>query len=116
MAAPLDFRWKCGPGQYVISTFGRTLTAGELRLLLRYLLVGWGDLSLHDFRHAEAEDAAFDGYSTKLIMFLLGQTDINNAAYYSLLDDWARDIVDQDRLRRREREQDERLAQAGVAA
>ena len=109
MAAAYDFKWKCAPAQYVISSFGRTLNMGELHVLLEYLLVGWDDYGFQDFRHAEAEDAAFDGYSTKLIAFLLGQADIDNALYYSQLDDWARAIVDQERLRRREEAQDRRL-------
>ena len=111
MAAPADFKWKCGPGQYVISSFGRALTQLQLQIPLWYLLDGWDDYTLHDFRHAEAEDAALDGYSAKLIAFLLGQQDIDNALYYSQLPDWAREVVDRENLRRREEEQDRRASE-----
>lgn len=111
MDAPEDFKWKCGPGQYVFSSFGRTLTRQQLQIPLWYLLDGWDDYTLHDFRHAEAEDAALDGYSVRLIAFLLGQQSIDSALYYSKLDDWAREVVDRENLRRREEEQDRRATE-----
>lgn len=115
MAAPSDFKWKCGPGQYVFSSFGRALELTHLQIPLWYLLDGWDDYTLHDFRHAEAEDAALDGYSAKLIAFLLGQQDIDNALYYSKLDKWAQDVVDRENLRRREEAQNLRAIEMGGA-
>lgn len=112
MNAPEDFKWKCPPGKFVFSSNGVTLTRWQLTVLVDYLLIGWPDYSLYDFRHANAEDAAFDHLHPRLIQLLLGQRSIESALYYSELDEWAQNIVDADNLRRRMDEQDVRLAQS----
>lgn len=109
MKAPADFKWKCPPGRYLISSNGVTLSRFQLTVLVRYLLVGWPDFTLYDFRHANAEDAAFDHLHPRLIKLLLGQRADETAMYYSLLDEWAQKVVDEENLRRRMETQDARL-------
>jgi len=103
-------RWKCGPAPYVFSHMGRPLLPNEVNLFLRYLLAGWPPFTLHDFRHAEAEDANFDGEPESKIQAGLGHSGPAATRIYTSLPPWAKRQIEErshqrkaDQLDRRDR-------------
>jgi len=89
MPAADPLRWKCGPAEYIISWNGRALLAFEINLHLRYLLAGWPPFTLHDFRHAEAEEQEFDDVPEILIQIGLGHKSPRSTKTYTKLPAWA---------------------------
>lgn len=88
-------RWKCGPAPYVFSHMGRALLPNEVNLFLRYLLAGWPPFTLHDFRHAEAEDANFDGEPESKIQTGLGHSGPAATRIYTSLPPWAQKQIEE---------------------
>ena len=105
-ASPL--RWKCGEGEYAFSHQGRALLSSELNLFLRYLLVGWPPFTFHDFRHAGAEEAEFDGEPEGAIQAGLGHKSVSSTKKYIKLADWAQAEKDARHEGERAVRQDER--------
>ncbi len=103
-----DIRWKCGPAEYVFSFAGRALLANELNLFLRYVLAGWPPFTAHDFRHAEAEEAEFDGEPESKIQAALGHGSVWTTRDYTELPPWAEKQLADRSDRRRAHRLDER--------
>lgn len=106
-----DIQWKCGPAEYVFSFGGRALLANELNLFLRYVLAGWPPFTAHDFRHAEAEEAAFDGEPESKIQAALGHGSVGITRDYTELPPWAEKQLADRSDRRRAQRLDERNQQ-----
>lgn len=87
-------QWKCGPGEYLFSHAGRALLPSEVSLFLRYLLAGWPPFTLHDFRHAGAEEAEFDDEPEDAIQDGLGHADRGSTAGYRKLSPEAQRVKD----------------------
>lgn len=92
MPAAHPIRWKCGPAEYIFAWAGQALLAGWINLFVRYLLVGWPEFKLHDFRHTGAEEAEFDDEPTSAIQIALGQKSSASTKTYTELVHWAREI------------------------
>jgi hypothetical protein len=101
VAAARVSRWKCGPAPYVFSFAGRAVLPSEINLFLRYLLAGWPPFTLHDFRHAEAEDANFDGEPESKIRAGLGHSGGAPTRNYSKLPPWAEKLREESSDRRK---------------
>ncbi len=85
---PADpLRWKCGPAEYTNSWNGQALHAHHINLFLRYLLAGWPPFTLHDFRHAEAEEDASDGVPEYVTQTKLGHSSPVSTRTYTRLPD-----------------------------
>jgi hypothetical protein len=106
-----DISWKCGPAEYVFSFAGRALLANELNLFLRYVLAGWPPFTIHDFRHAEAEEAEFDGEPESKIQAALGHGSVWSTRGYTELPLWAEKQLADRSDRRRALRLDERSLQ-----
>lgn len=109
MQAARDLRWKCPPGEYVISYNSTPLSKYEGQLFLRYLLAGWPEYTFHDFRYVMAKDAALDGHTPEEVASMLGQETLAIAEDYMCLEGFDRELKDYDSIRRRMMAQDERL-------
>lgn len=105
-ARPL--RWKCPPAEYVLSHEGRALLRSEINLFLRYLLAGWPPFTLHDFRHAGAEEAEFEDEPTGVTQDALGHADPETTRDYRKLSADAATRKEDEAERRRMRRLDER--------
>jgi hypothetical protein len=89
MPASDSLAWKCAPAEYAISWAGRALHPFELNYFLRFLLAGWPPFTFHDFRHAEAEEDAFDGVEESIIQDSLGHKSVAATRIYTKLPNWA---------------------------